>query len=476
MGLPITKYTLLKAVAKDEDIFYSSYHTNKLNKFRSFKLYGIILHDPTTHCDFHLELGKQFDFLDHLTGQHFLFMGLTDTPQEWVRGREYHREYMDVFDQKNTGADYRSDDAGITAFTIAKALNIEYDDLPVILLTDDLRKKDFDIVRTFTHTLKDQLTKIGFYCSRLDRPPLMHKSIESNAQFSRDQVYLDMLKEIDVCKDRFQNQIAFGLANVFSDILSIFAQGKYFLQDKFAKEDQRLFVERVRSQITTAKDKPDDLKNIEIIENQLLLLMGMLASLKENRNNDYGLSIDEGCENESHTIIRTFNKVAPTYGCFTLLDYSPLIICLGKVFEKEVNLSIVHWIRKHLGIEMPRYFNIRKITDESYTFTPLDTIVPTPQPVDFNQGLGYAKWRPPSIGASESVFKSLLERKKIPDELTQPCDFAQKWEQLRLARNRAAHAEIINHDAYIAAYDAFSFINDEKMFWQMNSIKAKLKH
>ena len=38
-------------------------------------------------------------------------------------------------------------------------------------------------------------------------------------------------------------------------------------------------------------------------------------------------------------------------------DYTPGAICLAKIFEREINLSLVHWIREHLGINLPSYFN-----------------------------------------------------------------------------------------------------------------------
>jgi len=39
------------------------------------------------------------------------------------------------------------------------------------------------------------------------------------------------------------------------------------------------------------------------------------------------------------------------------LDFTPGVICLAKVFEKEANLSIVHWARRELGVSLPQFFN-----------------------------------------------------------------------------------------------------------------------
>ena len=53
------------------------------------------------------------------------------------------------------------------------------------------------------------------------------------------------------------------------------------------------------------------------------------------------------------------------------LDFTPAVICLSKVFEKEVNFSVVHWFRKELGIKLPEFFKdeeeLRKIWSSPIT-------------------------------------------------------------------------------------------------------------
>ena len=57
-----------------------------LNKF---KLFGLILHDPKAHFNFHNTLKNSFERLDFLTGCDFLFFALTDPPRSW-KGLFWH--------------------------------------------------------------------------------------------------------------------------------------------------------------------------------------------------------------------------------------------------------------------------------------------------------------------------------------------------------------------------------------------------
>lgn len=491
MGLPITKYTLLKAVAEDRDIFYGSSCTEKLNEFRSFKLYGIILHDPVFHYKFHSKLGKEFKLLDRLTGQDFLFMGLTDLPHEWVEDRQYYSEYKKVFAPGYPGIqEFKSEDPAITAFTLAKALNIDYDDLPCILLTDDLRKNRFHIIRTSGKSLVEQLVKIGDYCSSTERPAMMANQLPySPTQYpphlqelvweqhslEKHPAFLELIKDISSLRGAAITQIESGLADILAGILSVLAINRNAGESWLAKDHLESFLK----EFACHKPIKDGRIDISVLENRLLMIAGILANLKESQNFNFGLNLHEQCEHESHIIMTTFNKVAPIYNSLSGerlngMDYSPLLVCLGKIFEKELNLSLVHWIRSSLGIEMPDYFNKWKNSQENYVLTPSKEIVSEPKPVNFNENQ-HGKWRAPSIGGSEYVLRSLFMEQKAPAEIIDPGQFLDKFRDFRKLRNKTAHAEPVLEQDFKKGLDIFRYFIDNEKFNQMNMVKAKLK-
>ncbi|MBK7695581.1 MAG: hypothetical protein IPI30_15065 [Saprospiraceae bacterium] len=88
------------------------------------------------------------------------------------------------------------------------------------------------------------------------------------------------------------------------------------------------------------------------------------------------------------------------YDNYEGIDYSPLIICLCKIFEIETNLSLVHWFRRSLNIEMPEYYKKHKEDEKEYKITPSATVIRDPRPIDFNKGYG-TKWIAPGIEESE---------------------------------------------------------------------------
>ena len=80
MGMFLSKYSMLNALGYGADRPILQETKTILGRY---KLFGLILHDPELHADFHLKLRKSFERLDYLTGRDFLFFALTDPPKSW---------------------------------------------------------------------------------------------------------------------------------------------------------------------------------------------------------------------------------------------------------------------------------------------------------------------------------------------------------------------------------------------------------
>ena len=156
------------------------------------------------------------------------------------------------------------------------------------------------------------------------------------------------------------------------------------------------------------------------------------------------------------------------------LDYSPLVISLCKIFEIEINLSLVHWFRKYLNIEMPTYFKKHKQDDLEYKLTPSSYLVNNPRPIDFNKGHGN-KWIAPGIGESELIAQSFLNEDKLPSNINDYETLLRNWGILRQFRNKAAHTESLTKDDFNNIYSAFNTINENNILAQMNDLKWTFK-
>ena len=141
-----------------------------------------------------------------------------------------------------------------------------------------------------------------------------------------------------------------------------------------------------------------------LLEKDYEVLAGRLASVTSNAPHVYRprssfFRIKEaGLEEETRRVFRTARAVSSALksGDFDL-DYSPAVMCLAKAFEREVNLSVVHWVRKELGIEMPAFFDRWSNSKGKYEF----------DDINFNLSESGDKqtWRPPMLGQSERAIR-----------------------------------------------------------------------
>jgi hypothetical protein len=193
MGMFLSKYSMLNALG---------YGTNKpiLDETKKildrFKLFGLILHDPKSHSDFHSTLRHSFERLDFLTGRDFLFFALTDPPQNWIERNE-RRDYFGIWETDKLLSpmnSYKTNDESISTYSIAQALNIDFDDLPVIILTNNFQFNQFRVVKTCSRYLESQMTEIGYFSSQKEK----YYSLLSDSGFNK------MIKDIDKCGGSYQ--------------------------------------------------------------------------------------------------------------------------------------------------------------------------------------------------------------------------------------------------------------------------------
>jgi hypothetical protein len=153
------------------------------------------------------------------------------------------------------------------------------------------------------------------------------------------------------------------------------------------------------------------------------------------------------------------------------IDYTPTVICLAKVFEKEINLSLVHWVRNRLGIKLPPFFN-RYEPGKEALFTPQFT---NSRPIDFNQQRD-GDWQPPALGESELVCRSFGRVKRLQDwNLRQWNRLLGGWHVIRVTRNRAAHTEFVFGDVAIQLGKTLDKFAAQGIFQQMFRLKAKYR-
>jgi hypothetical protein len=481
MGMFLSKYSMLNALGYGADKPIIEETKNILDRF---KLFGLILHDPKSHSGFHSTLRHSFERLDFLTGRDFLFFALTDQPQNWIERNE-RRDYFGIWETDKLLSpmnSYKTSDESISTYSIAQALNIDFDDLPVIILTNNFQFNQFRVVKTCSRHLESQMTEIGYFSSQKEK----YFSLISDPDFNK------LIKDIDKCGGSYQISNEESLAKTLSDFLA------FVVSENRDSQDRRIAEIQIGNVISKFLDNRDLQRDPTRFEQLNLFLLGCLSNIsRPNRNQE--LAIDERCENESKIILKTFNKVFPffaplnnelkhfqnmanrekrmlsnRYDNHEGIDYSPLIISLCKIFEIEANLSLVHWFRKSLNIEMPTYFKKHKEDKNEYKITPSASVINSPRPIDFNKGYG-TKWIAPGIGESELVTLTYHEKRNLPYEISDYNKLLRNWAILRQYRNRSAHTEYLRKQDFENVYNAFSNIVNNEYLTKFNDLKYTLK-
>lgn len=481
MGMFLTNYEVLRTVGYGGDFSTSKVLAKVLSRF---KLFGVILHNPNRHVEFDRVLKASFERLDYLTGKEFLFFALT-TPSERWRERSSTRDYYRVLngnESLNSLAGVNGRDPSITAYSIANGLDIDYDDLPAIVLTTDLGLNKFHVVKTCAAHLERQMTEIGLFTSQMDRLDSLD-----------DPYLLRLIKEIDLCGGSFNISTDEGIAKIMSDFLSFLDQSTS--DGHVAELAKKQMIDYAVKYHQTKGFIRDPIKLDKL--NQFFL--GCLSNLRD-ANRDATFKLDDRCEDKSRIIFQTYNMVAPLFESLSIaplldggpngnnttgasewhmynhdVDYYPLIGSLCKIFEIEVNLSLVQWFRRALEIEMPTYYKkYYHDKSKSYTVTPNINRLENPRPIDLNRGQG-ENWFAPGIGESELVMRTFLNQNNVPDDIKDYDVLLKNWSTLRKYRNMGAHTETIGKKEFEVVQTAFSNLISTNLLSQMNDIKVTLR-
>ncbi len=200
----------------------------------------------------------------------------------------------------------------------------------------------------------------------------------------------------------------------------------------------------------------------------------------QNRSVVCSIEIDNRIDEESKVILHTFNeeiqKVYSTYMTTNVpslrlekstpsIDFSSLIIHLSKIMERELNNSVVQYIRMLNGVEMPRYYREHKPN------TPV-VITIGREECDIN-ALRDGVWRSQTMG----TIKYLIEEYKDSLEgiFDSPVnEFISLWEKLRNKRNGSSHTEITDESDFVTFYQYFCKIVVDGWLSKLMDLKEEL--
>ncbi len=503
MGMPMSSYLLLKTIADGMDNKLLSY-SDAIRAIKDFNLYAFILHDPEEDKEFHDTLRKNFDRLDYITGEKLLFFALVDPPGEWLehgRKREYYRRLYRYETEELLSPHNQifSKNPGVTALSIANMLKIPYESLPCIVIFSNFKIKEFVWLRTCSEHLEKQLMELGYIAARSSENKLAYTRINTYARESKDYSYddyysyyyqrhdfiMDKIKEsnLDLCGGNGIQTLKDRIAKVLSDCLSavVFNASDDTDIQRIAEENRNNFIENLNNEILKFKEGNRDGIDEESIIFFEELCIQLITSLFNNVSyeiKDGDLVIDKKyLERDSYLMLKTAHTVfndlkGKNINGESEYDFTASAICFSKVFEKEINLSQVHWIRKKLGIELPSYFN---------RYQPYKKAIyskgTSSKKIDFNKKDRWSsRWLPPGMGESRICWEDILKT-DVPigwtkDELN---DLNNRWWEIAKMRNKSAHSELIGWEMVEKLIKHFEHMEERQYFKLLSEMKQRFR-
>ena len=489
MGMPITTYNVLNALDKGEPEYEIAAAQKALEPFN---LFAFIIHDPEAHPDIDRKLRSKFNWLDQTTGKELLFFTLVDPPKEWLdegrdRGRDrsyykelsfWERETQELFNPENA---IISPDKSITAYSLANGLGISYDKLPCLVITPNFRSEHFIWVRTCLNHIQTQLEVLGYIARQIEEIP-------------SDPDLLGRIKaDIDLCEGGGIRFLVSNLAQKLVSIMSCFVadDSSHFEAHERAEKT----IEELRGNLRDVKEKINnssieetegDIKELDSICLQIIFSLSHRNLARpietppstppnlqiENRFLDLRIE-NRFLEKDTQTILRTahlaLDPLLSNEQQGSNFDYTPGVICLAKAFEREVNLSVIHWIRQRCGVRLPQYFD-RFDPRRSATY---DT-------VNFNRSYDSQTWSPPTLGQSLEACKTLGTG---PDSLSIPSSlyrnwrvFLNWWEAITRERNKAAHDPLVNKESLETICRVLNRLSKKQIFEKLYEMKTNYRY
>jgi hypothetical protein len=545
--LEINNYSIFEALSKGH---YHPLYSKAISAFTPFKLFAFILHNPYINQSFDKYLNANFPLLDLVSGEDLLFFAIISnffpdtekfTKSDHYRFRNINEESK-VFLRKMGKYNIKDNDA--SSYLLSKMINIEYSELPILIISNNFKSNDILTLKTSEYELRNQLSELGNFSRMNDTPFFLDKIIDAklsscknsgriklniklceilaffysavtdvrNNDPSADYFFdkriasiksdINSIKifnidgkervtdtgllsnETSVFSDEFyNNNLSYitGLSLRFNNPLPL---DEYSTTSSLADLDLPVYTRRNsdKSANIISHDESKGLISNNIIDDELDRPMFMARGFHWTRSLEE-VSVDNNyIEKESVIILSTLNSVIKMINndrdnedyVNKGFDYSPLIISLTKLFEIEINLSIVHWIRKYLRIHLPEYFNKHEPGLEAKFKLSMNQ----ESVIDFNKGYNL-KWLPPGLGQSELALKELkskfkffliLKKFKFNYEI-----LIKNWELIRKTRNRAAHTELMNCSDFLDIHSAMKLLNSKRYFEKFSMIKKEFR-
>ncbi|WP_064094128.1 hypothetical protein [Rossellomorea aquimaris] len=493
MGVPLSDFTVLKYIAdgmEQNPMRRESIEMElALDSLSDYSVYAFIIHDPLEHKDFHEYFVKEFANLHNSSGEHLVFFGLVDSPGalNLVGRKPFYQDIRDMVSSFEKTPNM--EDGSYSVFALAHSLNISPEMLPAIIVTQDVRNSSFRYYKTCPNQIEKQMFKLTGVSYKMHT---VKESSEHSVSEKQEMLY-QMLDEqdLDLCKGMGDSQLTESIARALSDVLSFLVEGERDYNSIYVKKiairHRKDSIKRVIKELKGLRRKIKDLGHddlepqpefqlLESIYIKLATFLNMVERKGSFDSEDAFPIKTEWLDGHSFKFLQTGLRVERFLGMRELnLDHSASAICFAKMFEREINSSLIHWVRKHLGIELPYYYykyqpDKNAIVDINYTGNRRNGFS-----VDLNNN-HYGKWTPPELGKSKKLAVSYINDDGWTSMGIGNKDiFLRNWQTIHRVRNKVAHTDEVGESEVKMMKDALVSLSTSNIFKELSSLKLKLR-
>ncbi|MEH7176532.1 hypothetical protein [Neobacillus vireti] len=467
MGVPINSYSFLKSILNECADVDSLQESKKL--LENFNLFAFILYDPKEHFQFYQKLEKSFETLDTVSSDKLLFFTIVNPPSEWHEYQDYwQKDPNNPFLAWYNGIKTKAKDDDTTAHFIASQLNIPFESLPCIVITPNLKFNNFHWISTNKASLEDQIATLG----KIARKGMKYEELNNRWNFLLDEIKNPLYKPLNNLKE---SNIGCSLAKALADVVSAFVthtdlkeSKEAFIQFESVLSDIKIEIKKIKEELNKGLYDLDEEQYI--LEQLDKFYVAINYYLSTQNKNEITLPINKKyLEHDSYLMLKTSYKVIDYLSDDD--DFTSSVICLAKCFENEVNMSLVHWIRSNIGIDLPTYFN--KFQSGINGEIKSGKLKPNFNKLYRNT---HDKLLHPALFQSQIVLKKQINN-SLPDGWARINSrfFLDSWENIAEIRNSAAHTELINHTTALNMQDYIKKLSNLGIFSYLYKIKKSFK-
>lgn len=446
--------------------------------FSSFPVQVAILFSPSDH-DFAQALSELFVELDRITGDHLVFFAVLDPPAEWkeIAGR---RTWWQDYNERVEPIGFSFDERPLVR-EIASQFQVEWSELPALVVSTNLWTSEFFVAPTSPHHLESQLIQLTELVREWGQPSIaqmieemqdalgvdtryvmpsdqrrfrLYKIYDTMSTYDPRRKTLD-LKRYRVMLDRELRQIDFERPRVGNsprydqDSVEYANLGMY---ETFAGDSSSYLI----APATVAKQAFDwlnqrtDVPFVDELDEESLVMLESALTIGD---------LLEGLDETRDPRLRPLRfprqgREDRGRGNASSMDFSPGAQGVWKAFEREINLSLIQAVRQARGILMPEFYTLY---DKDFP-KPQSRVMAGSRPKDVNVRdprlapqhqffeLGVAKWIVQTMLDDQNEQLDQILRHILGGQF--PTDMFDGWETIRRIRNNGSHSCILPRQDY----------------------------